>query len=542
MAYTYDDFTKAATSAGLMDSFDSNDLSMAQKYPEYGLSLVTLKRDLGNAKTNEQQLLVNEAINQLRKNYGSYWTGDPGSRTYATSYGSKIGDLQKKIDNYGDFKYDKENDYTGLLDRIVNQKKFEYDYETDPLFSAFKKQYNREGDRAVANAIAQAAAATGGRTSSWSDTVAQQQANYYAAMLADKIPELRAQRLDEYNNEFNNLLQSFSSLGADRSTKLAEFNNGLDILRKNLAGYQQQDESDYKRFLDALNAEYQRDRDAVTDAQQEFDNAMKIYQLTGQVTGVLADYLGGSAIAGADAGGGGGGGGGGYGSYKGSTSLTSAPEATTTNKALVTVPAYDSKGNLTTRLVTQGAAKSAMNTYLDQAKQRNDINQETYVAMKQEVAKPGSTGGMADVLAIQSDQRRGLISSEEAARRYSNAASTTGNAYAQKLANDAQKMAETEKAARQALTNQLTQPSMATGAASAGAAAASGGDKSGLSSGTGKAASSGGSSTGGGTFLGGPGTLPQASTKASSTVAAGVKAGSNANKSSGSGLAAKTKR
>lgn len=539
MAYTYDDFTKAATSAGLMDSFDSNDLSMAEKYPEYGLSLVTLKRDLGNAKTNEQQLLVNEAINQLRKNYGSYWTGDPGSRTYATSYGSKIGDLQKKIDNYGDFKYDKENDYTGLLDRIVNQKKFEYDYETDPLFSAFKKQYNREGDRAVANAIAQTAAATGGRPSSWADTVAQQQANYYASLLADKIPELRAQRLGEYNNEFDNLLKSFSSLGADRSTKLAEFNNGLDILRRNLAGYQQQDESDYKRFLDALNAEYQRDRDAVTDAQQEFDNAMKIYQLTGQVTGVLADYLGGSAITGADAGGGVGGGG--YGSYRGSTSMTSAPETTTTNKALVTVPAYDSKGNLTTRLVTQGAAKSAMNTYLDQAKQRNDINQETYVAMKQEVAKPGSTGGMADVLAIQSDQRRGLISSEEAARRYSNVASTTGNAYAQKLANDAQKMAETERAARQALTNQLTQPSAAAGAASAGAAAASGGSKSGMSSGSGKTAS-GGSSSGGGTFLGGSGTLPQASTKASSKVAAGAKAGANANKSSGSGLAVKTKR
>ena len=366
--------------------------------------------------------------------------------------------------------------------------------------------------------------------------MAQQQANYYAAMLADKIPELRAQRLDEYNNEFNNLLQSFSSLGADRSTKLTEFNNGLDILRKNLSGYQQQDESDYKRFLDALNAEYQRDRDAVTDAQQEFDNAMKIYQLTGQVTGVLADYLGNLAVADA------GSGGGGYGSYKGSTSMTSAPETTSTNKALVTVPAYDAKGNLTTRLVTQGAAKSAMNTYLDTAKQRNDINQETYVAMKQEVAKPGSTGGMADVLAIQSDQQRGLISSEEAAKRYANVAKTTGNQYAQKLATDAQQKAEAEAAARQALLNQVNQTPSSSGAASAGAAKASGRDKSGLSSGSGKTASGGSSSSGGGTFLGGSGTLPQASTGASSKVAAGAKAGANSNKSSGSGLAVKKNR
>jgi len=201
MAYTYDDFTKAANSAGVMDSFDYNDLTLAQKYPEYGLSLVTLKRDLGNAKTNEQQLLVNEAINQLRKNYGSYWTGDQGDRTYATSYGSKINGLQSKIDNYGDFTYDKEGDYQGLLDKIANQEEFSYDPDTDPIYSSYRKAYLREGDRATANAMAKAAAATGGRQSSWSDYVGQQAGNYYAAQLADKIPELRAQRLSEYNNE-----------------------------------------------------------------------------------------------------------------------------------------------------------------------------------------------------------------------------------------------------------------------------------------------------------------------------------------------------
>ena len=258
MAYTFDDFTKAATSAGVLDSFDANDLDYAKKYPEFGLSMVSLKRDLGNAKTDEQKLLASEAMNQLRKNYGSYWTGDSGNRSYAASYGSKINDTMKRINDYGDFKYDP---------------------GTDPLYSDYKKAYLREGERAAANALAQSAAATGGIPSSYAQTAAQQAANYYAARVADAIPTLRAQALDEWNN-------------------------GLNVLRGNLSMYQGQDDSDYKRYLDMINAEYQKERDAVADAQQEYANALQLYQLTGQITGPLKDLLA-SAVKESTGGGGG---------------------------------------------------------------------------------------------------------------------------------------------------------------------------------------------------------------------------------------------
>lgn len=264
MAYTYEDFTTAAKNAGLMDSFDQNDLDYAKKYPEFGLSMVSLKRDLGSAKTDEQKLLATEAMNQLRKNYGSYWTGNAGNRSYATSYGSKINGLQDQIDNYGPFSYDP---------------------STDPLYADYKKAYLREGQRAAANALGQAAASTGGVPSSYATQAAQQAANYYAGKVADQIPTLRAQALEEYNNDLNRL-------------------------RDNLSMYQGQDNTDYSRYLDMLNAEYQRDRDAVADAQQEFNNAMAIYEATGQITGPLKDLFGKAA---ASSGGGGGGGGGYYG-------------------------------------------------------------------------------------------------------------------------------------------------------------------------------------------------------------------------------------
>jgi hypothetical protein len=82
-----------------------------------------------------------------------------------------------------------------------------------------------------------------------------------------------------------------------------------------------QDATDYSRYLDELNAAHQRERDAAADKQNEFDNALKIYQATGQITGALADYLGGgSTYAGAASTYTGGGGGYGGGSYRGSSS------------------------------------------------------------------------------------------------------------------------------------------------------------------------------------------------------------------------------
>lgn len=375
--YTYDDFTRAAEAAGLSGSFDASDLTTAQKFPEYGLSLVSLKRDLGNAQTAEQRLLATEAMNQLRKNYGSYGVGEGANRTYATSFGSQIGQKMNDIGSYGpyssaygdqisralsdigsygDFTYSQDSAYKDVLDRIINQKSFSYDPTNDPIFSSYKKAYNREGDRAAANALAAAAAATGGRASSYANMAAQQQANYYAGKLADMIPTLRSQALSEYNSQYDQLLRQMNAMASDRSneyqlyldrltqmqqqlqnlqgqdaTEYGRYTDTLGQMQQDLENLRAQDATDYSRYLDELNAAYQRERDAAADKQNEFDNALKVFQATGQITGALADYLGGgSTYAGAAATYTGGGGGYGGGSYRGSRSgnaLTAADAA-----------------------------------------------------------------------------------------------------------------------------------------------------------------------------------------------------------------------
>lgn len=201
MAYTYDEFVKAAGNAGVLDRFSKDDLTAAQKNPEYGLSMVGLMGDLSKATTEEQRVLATEAVNQLRKNYGVTNTEPAGSFTTVTP--GSIQQTQRK--------------QRSILDV---PESFSYDVENDPVFQAYRKAYLREGDRATANALAQTSAASGGVPSSYAVTASQQAGNYYAGQLADIIPTLEQNAYQRYLNEldqdqqrFQNALTMYKTLG-----------------------------------------------------------------------------------------------------------------------------------------------------------------------------------------------------------------------------------------------------------------------------------------------------------------------------------------
>lgn len=116
MAYTYQDFENAVNRAGLNGTFSDSDLRLAEAHPEYGLSLVSLRRDLNRAATNEQRLLATEAENQLRKNYGAMGSapaqqGAAGAPTAAGTGGTAAGSFGGKG-----------VDYRGVLDNAAEPR------------------------------------------------------------------------------------------------------------------------------------------------------------------------------------------------------------------------------------------------------------------------------------------------------------------------------------------------------------------------------------------------------------------------------------
>lgn len=225
MAYTYEDFINAATSAGMLDRFDETDLQTAQKSPEYGLSLLSLMGDMDNAQTEEQRLLAGEAAKQLRTSYGTL-NQDPTGFTYS-----------------------KQDQYDQLLDKVTNPEKFQYDYESDPVYGALRKQYLAGGEKATRDTLARASAGTGGQASSYAIAAAQQAGAEYNAALAGEIPEL-------YSDAYNKYL---SQLSADQSA-LSQLMNDRETER--------------------------------VQHQQTYENALGLYQLLGYATPEIAKILG----------------------------------------------------------------------------------------------------------------------------------------------------------------------------------------------------------------------------------------------------------
>ena len=121
-----------------------------------------------------------------------------------------------------------------ILNRILNREGFSYNAEDDPLYQQYAAMYNREGDRAMRNTMAEAAAGAGGMNS-YAITAAQQANNYYASQLGDKIPELYQLAYQMYLDEGEREVQNLGLLG-------------------------QMSDRDYNRYMDTMDA-WRNDRD-----------------------------------------------------------------------------------------------------------------------------------------------------------------------------------------------------------------------------------------------------------------------------------------
>lgn len=251
MAYTYDNILEEARKAGVLEKLSQEDHTAAQKNPEYGMSLVGLLKDENNATTETQRLLAAETMNQLRKNYGV--TGATSASASSSFSGAQRLAAPEKT---GTLSSSDPATYQTVLDDIVNQKEFTYDHEQDPTYQAYAKTYLREGARASENALAKAAAMSGGRPSSYALGVAQQVGNQYAAALSDMIPTLRQNAQAEHESEIAGKYDILAALDAKR-------------------------QDDYQRELDEQNRKRLEVQDALTK-----------YQTLGYATPDVAQLLG----------------------------------------------------------------------------------------------------------------------------------------------------------------------------------------------------------------------------------------------------------
>lgn len=277
MAYTYDDFQKAASGSNV--NFSQYDLDLAKKYPEFGMSVLDLKKQYAGATTAEQRALINAKANQLRSSYGNYTAGADGSQYVSDGkYAPKIDETLDKIGSFKPFTYGSAPSYENrfqqkqqeLLDAALKRDPFSWSKETDPQYSSYKKTYLREGKRATADALAKASAASGGRPSSFAVNAATQAGDYYATKLSDVIPTLYQQAYERYLKDYQMKLSDLNAVNQQEQLDYAkyldrlnqfntdrnfDYNNYLGEygrLQDYLGGLQGQDNTEYNRYLGVL--------------------------------------------------------------------------------------------------------------------------------------------------------------------------------------------------------------------------------------------------------------------------------------------------
>lgn len=258
--YTYKQFEDAAKNAGLYGEFSTADLSLAQRDPDAGMSILKYKQDYHNAASDEARALANLGAEGIRASYGNYSGGGDGG-SFALTGLSPNSFSYESAPTY-ESRYDET--IQTLLDKLLNREAFSYDPSTDKLYSQYRKQYAREGQRAAQDALGAAASTTGGIPSSYATTAATQASDYYASQLTDKLPELYELAYNKYLSDYN---MQLNDLGAVQDAEAADYSKYLDTLSQ----WNTDRSFAYNKLLDEIESQASERSEAMSKAQTAAD-------------------------------------------------------------------------------------------------------------------------------------------------------------------------------------------------------------------------------------------------------------------------------
>lgn len=117
-----------------------------------------------------------------------------------------------------------------MLNEILNREDFTYNAEKDPLFQQYQQMYQREGNRAMNDTLAEVASGAGGMNS-YAITAAQQANDYYNAQMTDKIPELYQLAYDMYLQGIDNKVRDLGLLTSMDDTQYGRYRDTMSDWR-----------------------------------------------------------------------------------------------------------------------------------------------------------------------------------------------------------------------------------------------------------------------------------------------------------------------
>lgn len=212
---------------------------------------------------------ANEALARLLNGDNGTVGFDPGTGYWSGDAGQKQQLLQFAFGGAPSYTSRYDEKLNELVDQILNRVPFSYDVENDPLYQFYQDKYQRNGDKAMRDTLGAQAARTGGLSSSYAGSVAQQSYNDYMQGLNDIVPELYKLAYSMYKDDEDSQRANVEMLRALEQGDYAKFQ---DLL----AQYNTDRSFNYGVFSDARNFGYQQQRDNIEDSRYNAEWAYKL--------------------------------------------------------------------------------------------------------------------------------------------------------------------------------------------------------------------------------------------------------------------------
>lgn len=163
-----------------------------------------------------------------------------------------------------------------LITSALERPAFSYDWAADPMYQYYAQEYQRGGEMAMENAMAQGAQLTGGYGNSYAQQVGQQTYQQYMENLYDMLPELRNAAYQMYQAEGDALRANLAMLQTQEGTEYGRYRDTVNDWRADLdmiyQMYSNMSAEEYNRYINDRNA-WEQDRQywyqKAYDAQQQ---------------------------------------------------------------------------------------------------------------------------------------------------------------------------------------------------------------------------------------------------------------------------------
>ena len=213
--------------------------------------------------------------------YDDYKASDTVTQALAalnTQLGAKPGEYQSTW----------QDQINTIIDKILNREDFSYDLNSDALYQQYKDQYTALGKLAMQDTMGQVAAMTGGYGNSYAFTAGNQAYQLYLSQLNEVVPELYGMALDKYNQESEELYDSYTLLSDQENQDYGRYQDEYS-----------QWQNEVLRLYDQYNTERNFDYNKyTTDSKADSQSGGTAIPITPEQEKAYKKYVGGNAITG----------------------------------------------------------------------------------------------------------------------------------------------------------------------------------------------------------------------------------------------------